>query len=150
YDLLDPSRENIRDLVSNPAVADTQKIDRAHFIPVDTTRTARRSRIAYGGVLVSSADWAALAVPVIASFLLLLHWNRTLSVPADTRLWPMLLAASGYLLVPALLFRSVLLRLPTHLFGDLGDPLLNTSILAWNAKHLPLSNGWWNFPSFAP
>src|SRR4029434_1562314 len=37
----------------------------------------------------------------------------------------------------------------THLFGDLGDPLLNTSILAWNAKHLPLTTDWWNFPAFA-
>ncbi len=66
------------------------------------------------------------------------------------RQWPMLLAATGYFLITALLFRSVLLVLPTHLFGDLGDPLLNTSILAWNAKHLPLSNGWWNFPAYAP
>ena len=40
--------------------------------------------------------------------------------------------------------------LPTHLFGDLGDPLLNAAILAWNAKHLPLSTDWWNFPAFAP
>lgn len=68
----------------------------------------------------------------------------------ENRRWPMLLAATGYLVVAALLFRSVLLVLPTHLFGDLGDPLLNTSILAWNAKHLPLSNDWWNFPAFAP
>src|SRR6185503_10918662 len=30
------------------------------------------------------------------------------------------------------------------------DPLLNTSILAWNAKHLPLTVDWWNFPAFAP
>src|SRR4026207_662833 len=67
----------------------------------------------------------------------------------DNRRW-MLVAATGYLAVTAVLFRSLLLVLPTHLFGDLGDPLLNTSILAWNAKHLPLSAGWWNFPSFAP
>jgi hypothetical protein len=70
--------------------------------------------------------------------------------PKVVHRWPALLAASGYLLVTALLFRSVLLVLPTHLFGDLGDPLLNASILAWNAKHLPLSNDWWNFPAFAP
>jgi hypothetical protein len=150
YDLLDTSAENIRDLVRNPAVADTDKIDRSHFTPVDTARTARRGRIGYGGILVRMADWAALAVPVIASFLVLLHWNRTLSILAETRPWPMLLAATGYLLIAALLFRSVLLRLPTHLFGDLGDPLLNTSIVAWNAKHLPLSTAWWNFPAFAP
>ena len=60
------------------------------------------------------------------------------------------LAALCYLLITALLFHNLLLVLPTHLFGDLGDPLLNTSIVAWNAKHLPLSTGWWNFPAFAP
>jgi hypothetical protein len=150
YDLLDPSRENIRDLVRNPAVADTQHIDRSRFTPVETTRTARRGRLASGGILVTAADRVALALPVIASFLVLLHWNGTLSVLADNRQWPMLLAATGYFLITALLFRGVLLVLPTHLFGDLGDPLLNTSIVAWNAKHLPLSNGWWNFPAFAP
>src|SRR5512132_87880 len=67
YDLLDPSRENIRDLVTNPAVADTQHIDRSRFIPVDTLRTARRGRYAYGGLLVTAADRAALALPAIAS-----------------------------------------------------------------------------------
>jgi hypothetical protein len=62
----------------------------------------------------------------------------------------MLVAAICYLLVTALLFRNLLPVLTTHLFGDLGDPLLNTSILAWNAKHLPLTPDWWNFPAFAP
>src|SRR5262245_3292285 len=61
-----------------------------------------------------------------------------------------LVAAVAYFLITAVLFRSVLPVFPTHLFGDLGDPLLNTSILAWNAKHLPLSDGWWNFPAYAP
>ena len=62
----------------------------------------------------------------------------------------MLLAAIGYLLITALLFHSLLPVLTTHLFGDLGDPLLNTAIVAWNAKHLPLTTDWWNFPAFAP
>jgi hypothetical protein len=62
----------------------------------------------------------------------------------------MLLAAIGYLLITALIFHNLLPVLTTHLFGDLGDPLLNTSILAWNAKHLPLTTDWWNFPAFAP
>jgi hypothetical protein len=150
YDLLDPSPDNIRDLVRNPAVADTEHIDRSHFVPVDTMRTARRGRIAYGGTLVTAADRAALALPVIAAFLVLLHWNTTLSSLVGDRQWPMLLAASGYFVITVLLFRSVLLALPTHLFGDLGDPLLNASIVAWNAKHLPLSSEWWNYPAFAP
>jgi hypothetical protein len=62
----------------------------------------------------------------------------------------MLLAAICYLLITALLFHNLLPVLTTSLPGDLGDPLLNTSILAWNANHLPLSAGWWDFPSFAP
>src|SRR4029079_6609119 len=61
-----------------------------------------------------------------------------------------LLAAIAYFLIAGLLFRSVLPVFQTHLFGDLGDPLLNTSILAWNATHVPLSTNWWNFPAFAP
>jgi hypothetical protein len=60
-------------------------------------------------------------------------------------------AAVGlYALVTALLFRNLLPNLTTHLYSDLGDPLLNTSILAWNALYAPLSEAWWNFPSFAP
>lgn len=62
----------------------------------------------------------------------------------------MALAALCYLLVTALLFRNLMPVLTTDLFGDLGDPLLNTAILAWNAKHLPLTAEWWNFPAFAP
>jgi hypothetical protein len=62
----------------------------------------------------------------------------------------MAIAALCYLLITALLFHNLLPILTTHLFGDLGDPLLNTSILAWNAKHLPLTADWWNFPAFAP
>src|SRR5262245_154595 len=59
-------------------------------------------------------------------------------------------AIACYLLVTALLFRNLLPVITTHLYGDLGDPLLNTAILAWNAKHLPLTTEWWNFPAFAP
>jgi hypothetical protein len=33
---------------------------------------------------------------------------------------------------------------------DLGDPVLNASILQWNARTLPLTPEWWNFPAFAP
>jgi hypothetical protein len=150
YDLLDPSRDNIRDLVTNPAVADTQHIDRSRFIPVDTLRTARRGRYEYGGLLVTAADRAALALPVIASFLVLMHWNGALSAMATDRRWPMMFAGTGYFLISAVLFRNLLPVLTTHLFGDLGDPLLNTSIIGWNAKRLPLSHDWWNFPAFAP
>jgi hypothetical protein len=59
-------------------------------------------------------------------------------------------AALVYAAVTALLFRSLLPGLTTHLYSHLGDPLLNAAILAWNAKQLPLSDAWWNFPAFAP
>ena len=59
-------------------------------------------------------------------------------------------AALLYVAITALLFRNLLPGITTHLYSDLGDPLLNTAILAWNAAYLPLSAGWWNFPSFAP
>lgn len=62
----------------------------------------------------------------------------------------MAFAALCYIGVTLLLFRNVLPVLTTNLPSDLGDPLLNTSILAWNAKHLPLTTDWWNFPAFAP
>jgi hypothetical protein len=62
----------------------------------------------------------------------------------------MLVAAICYLLITALLFHNLLPVLTTHLFGDLGDPLLNTAILAWNARYLPLTPDWWNFPAYAP
>ena len=62
----------------------------------------------------------------------------------------MALAALCYLGIALLLFRNLLPVLTTHFFGDPGDPLLNIAILAWNAKHLPLTSGWWNFPAFAP
>lgn len=38
----------------------------------------------------------------------------------------------------------------TTLPNDLGDPLLNTWILWWNSKALPLTESWWNAPAFYP
>ncbi len=34
--------------------------------------------------------------------------------------------------------------------SDLGDPLLNTWILWWNAQRVPLTDAYWNAPAFAP
>jgi hypothetical protein len=34
--------------------------------------------------------------------------------------------------------------------ADLGDPLLNTWILWWNAQQVPLTDAYWNAPAFAP
>ncbi len=62
----------------------------------------------------------------------------------------MAIAALVYAGVTALLFWHLLPDLSTHLYAYLGDPLLNASILAWNATHVPLTAEWWNFPGFAP
>ena len=34
--------------------------------------------------------------------------------------------------------------------NDLGDPLLNTYLIAWNARNIPLTDRWWNLPQFYP
>ena len=34
--------------------------------------------------------------------------------------------------------------------NDLGDPLLNTWLMAWNARVPPLTAAWWNTPQFFP
>jgi hypothetical protein len=62
-------------------------------------------------------------------------------------MWAALLISAG---ITALLFRNLLPDVATHLYSDLGDPLLNTAILAWNARQWPLTEAWWNFPAYAP
>jgi hypothetical protein len=59
-------------------------------------------------------------------------------------------AALLYAGITAVLFRALLPDLATHVFPDPGDPLLLAAILGWNASHMPLTDAWWNFPSFAP
>jgi hypothetical protein len=34
--------------------------------------------------------------------------------------------------------------------NDVGDPLLNTYLLSWNASAIPLTERWWNLPQFYP
>src|SRR5712671_6734196 len=60
------------------------------------------------------------------------------------------LAALAYALITAAIFHNLLPVMATRIYSDIGDPLLNASILAWSAKHLPLTDAWWNYPSFAP
>lgn len=38
----------------------------------------------------------------------------------------------------------------TLIASDAGDPVLNASILVWNATVRPLSAAWWNAPHFFP
>jgi hypothetical protein len=38
----------------------------------------------------------------------------------------------------------------THIVGNPGDPILNTSVLWWSATSVPLTEQWWNPPYFYP
>src|SRR4029077_10662715 len=49
-----------------------------------------------------------------------------------------------------LLTFPLILHLTSVVPSDLGDPLLSTSILWWNAHALPLTERWWNGFAFAP
>ncbi|TAK12314.1 MAG: hypothetical protein EPO35_11475 [Acidobacteria bacterium] len=44
----------------------------------------------------------------------------------------------------------LLTHLGTALPSDLGDPILETWILWWNAHHVPLTAAWWDAPMFVP
>src|SRR5436190_16194640 len=53
-----------------------------------------------------------------------------------------------YLLLAAVYTRPLLSRLSSQIASDPGDPVLNESILWWNATTIPLSEKWWNPPYF--
>ena len=55
-----------------------------------------------------------------------------------------------YVLLTVFLGRGVLATLDTRVIHDAGDPLLTAAILHWNARHLPLTDAWWQFPTFYP
>jgi hypothetical protein len=61
-----------------------------------------------------------------------------------------LAAALLFTAITAILGRDVLAHLGTGVANDPGDPLLTAAILEWNATHVPLTQAWWNFPSFYP
>src|SRR2546423_15381307 len=48
------------------------------------------------------------------------------------------------------MFHNLLPVMSASIYSDIGDSLLNASILAWNARHIPLTPTWWNYPAFAP
>ena len=59
-------------------------------------------------------------------------------------------AVLPYALIAALLNAPILTRFATAIPADVGDPLLNTWILWWNAHAAPWSGSYWNAPAFAP
>ncbi len=60
------------------------------------------------------------------------------------------LFAALYLLLSAAVTWPLVLHLGSLVANDLGDPLLNMWILAWNARTVPLTEAWWNMPQFFP
>jgi hypothetical protein len=58
---------------------------------------------------------------------------------------------AGYLLLAWLYTHPLLALSGTHIAGDPpGDPLLNASVLWWNATSVPLTEEWWNPPYYHP
>ncbi len=64
---------------------------------------------------------------------------------------PVVLAAAGvYFLLTVALTWPLLIRPGSLVPNDLGDPLLNTWILSWDARVLPLTHAWWKGAQFYP
>ncbi len=55
-----------------------------------------------------------------------------------------------YTAVTLALTYPLVLHLADGVPNDVGDPLLNTWILWWNSRALPLTAAWWNAPAFFP
>jgi hypothetical protein len=60
------------------------------------------------------------------------------------------LAAALYLALTVALTWPLALSPGSSVPNDLGDPLLNTYLIAWNARTVPLTDRWWNLPQFYP
>jgi hypothetical protein len=56
----------------------------------------------------------------------------------------------AYCLLTCALTFPLVLHLTDRVPHDLGDPLLNTWLLWWNARKMPFSAGWWNGTFFYP
>ena len=70
YDLTDVSRDSIRALVLDPAVADTHDLNRsASSLEPSAARTPRRQRFAAGDRVVEAANWSAMMLVALAVLL---------------------------------------------------------------------------------
>ena len=63
---------------------------------------------------------------------------------------PFGLSAGFYSLLTIALTWPLILHPGSLVPNDLGDSLLNTFLLAWNARVMPLTDAWWNLPQFYP
>lgn len=59
-------------------------------------------------------------------------------------------ALSIYFALAALYTWPLLAEGGSRIASDPGDPVLNASILWWNATNLPFSSAWWNAPHYYP
>lgn len=64
--------------------------------------------------------------------------------------FPVFFAASFYVVLAAAITWPLVLHPGSTVPNDLGDPLLNTWLMSWNARVLPLTAAWWNTPQFFP
>ena len=55
-----------------------------------------------------------------------------------------------YVALTVVLTWPLVVQLPVVLANDLGDPVLNTWIIWWNAHAVPLTARWWDGPMFWP
>ena len=63
---------------------------------------------------------------------------------------PLLASTLVYSAITLLLGRDVVARLSSVIVNDPVDPVLNAGILAWNARNIPWTDAWFNFPGFHP
>ena len=70
--------------------------------------------------------------------------------PHDSRALRVLGVFLFYALVAVAVTWPLLRDARSLIASDIGDPILNTSILVWNATVTPLSPAWWNAPHFFP
>jgi hypothetical protein len=63
---------------------------------------------------------------------------------------PFVAAAAIYASLTTALTWPLVRQAGSRVADDLGDPLLNMWLLAWNARVPPLTEAWWNAPQFYP
>jgi hypothetical protein len=63
---------------------------------------------------------------------------------------PVIAATAAYVLLTAALTWPLVVHPGSVVPNDLGDPLLNTWLLAWNARVAPVTAQWWDAPQFYP
>ena len=78
--------------------------------------------------------------------------SRSAAAPpaSPARSVPSAIPAAAYLLLALAWAWPLPLHVATRFAHDPGDPLLNTFILWWNARAVPLSGAMWNAPFYWP